>query len=76
MSSIEETFESAWSDTVPGLWKVSAGSGVSSHGPPKGPGDSAGWGKDVGGSHVTIEENEPEEMRIGSVSRGENDMLN
>ena len=43
---------------------------------PKGPGDSAGWGKDVGESHVTIEGNKPEETRVGSVSRGEDDILN
>ena len=43
---------------------------------PKGPGDSVGWGKDVGESHVAIEEDEPEEMRVGSVSRSEDDMLN
>ena len=43
---------------------------------PKGPGDSVGWRKDVRGSHVAIEENEPEETRVGSVSRGEDDMLN
>ena len=34
-----------------------------------------GWGKDVGESHVAIEENGPEETRVGSVSRGEDDML-
>ena len=43
---------------------------------PKGPGDSVGWGKDVGESHVVIEEDEPEETRVGSVSRSEDDMLN
>ena len=43
---------------------------------PKRPGDSAGLGKDVGESHVAIEENEPEETRVGSVSRGADDMLN
>ena len=43
---------------------------------PKGPGDSAGWGKGVQGSHVAIEENEPEEAHVGSVSRGEDNMLN
>ena len=42
---------------------------------PKGPGDSAGWGKDVGGSHVAIEENESEERHVDSVSRGKDDML-
>ena len=41
---------------------------------PKRPGDSAGLGKDVGESHVAIEENEPEETRVGSVSKW--DMLN
>ena len=34
---------------------------------PKGPGDSAGSGTGVGESHVMIEENEPEETRVGSV---------
>ena len=43
---------------------------------PKGPGDSAGWGKDVGENHVAIEENETEETRDSSVSREEDDMLN
>ena len=42
----------------------------------EGTGNSAGWGKDVGENHVAIEENEPEEMHVGSVSRGEDDMLN
>ena len=36
---------------------------------PKGPGDSAGWGKGVGESHVAIEENDPEDTRAGSVFR-------
>ena len=42
----------------------------------EGPGDSAGWGKDVGGNHVAIEEKESKERRVDSVSRGEDDMLN
>ena len=42
----------------------------------EGPGDSAGLGKDLGESHVATEENGPEETRVGSVSRGEDDMLN
>ena len=43
---------------------------------PKGPGDSAGWGKDFGGRHVAIEENEPEETRVSGVSRREDNTLN
>ena len=43
-------------------------------GPPKRRGDLAGWGKGIGESHVAIEENE--QTRVGSVSRGEDDMLN
>ena len=43
---------------------------------PKGPGDSAGWGKGVQGSHVAIEENEPEETRVSGVSRREDNTLN
>ena len=42
----------------------------------KRPGDSVGWGKDVGESHVAIEENEPEDTRVGSVSNGEDVSLN
>ena len=42
---------------------------------PERPGDSVGWGKDVGKSHVAIEENEPEDTCVGSVSRREGDML-
>ena len=42
----------------------------------KGPGDSVGWQKDVGGSHVAIEEKESKETRVGNVSRGEYDKLN
>ena len=38
---------------------------------------SLGWRrKDVQGSHAVIEENEPKETRVGSVSRGEDDILN
>ena len=40
------------------------------------PSDSDGLGKDVRGSHVVIEENEPKQTRVGSVSRGEDDILN
>ena len=43
---------------------------------PKTPCESVGWGKDVRGSHVAIEENGPEDTRVGSVSRGEDDILN
>ena len=41
---------------------------------PKGPGDSAGWGKGVGESHVAIEESEPKEVRVSSVIRGEDEV--
>ena len=43
---------------------------------PKGPSDSAGWGKGVGESHVAIEENEPEETRVSGVSGREDTTLN
>ena len=43
---------------------------------PKGPGDSAGWGKDLGENHVAIEENETEETRVSGVSRREDNTLN
>ena len=33
-------------------------------------------GKDVGGRHVVIEENEPEETRVSGVSRREDTTLN
>ena len=68
LGDVEKSFEIAWGETFPGLLRVSAGSGVFLWGLPKGPGDSAGWGKGVGESHVAIEENEPEETRVGSVS--------
>ena len=42
----------------------------------KRPADWDGLGKDVRGSHAVIEENEPKETRVGSVSRGEDDILN
>ena len=47
-------------------------------GPPKGPGDSTGWGmiNDFGGRHVAIEKNEPEETRVSGVSRREDNTLN
>ena len=75
LGDVEDRFESAWGDTFPGLWRVFAGSRVSCV-VCRRPGDSAGWGKGVGESHVTIEGNKPEETRVGSVSRGEDDILN
>ena len=75
LGDVEERFEIAWRDTFPGLWRVSVGEWSFLCGLPKGPGDLAGWRKDVRGSHVAIEENEPDDTRVGSVSRGEEDML-
>ena len=69
----EERFEIAWGDTFPSLWSV-CWEWSFLCGMPKGPGDSAGWWKGVGESHVAIEESEPKEVHVSSVIRGEDEV--
>ena len=76
LGDVEERFEIAWGDTFPSLWRVSAGRGVSCAVRRRDVVIRLDGGRTFEGGHVAIEENEPEDTRVGSVSRGEDDILN